>query len=807
MNLPIDAVLPKVAEALAAGSLVLQAPPGAGKTTGVPLALLDAPWRGDGRIVMLEPRRLAARAAARRMADLLGEAVGETVGYRVRLDSKVSPRTRIEVVTDGLFTRRIQADPGLEGVAAVLFDEVHERSLQVDLGLALALETRALRGDLRLVAMSATLDAAPLADLLAAPVVTSEGRAFPVAVRHRPRPDPRRLAPAVAEAVAEALADSSGDVLVFLPGVAEIRRAAAALATGPKVDVRPLYGDLSAADQDAAIRPAPPGRRKVVLATAIAETSLTIEGVTAVVDSGLARVSRFDPRSGMDRLVTERVSRAGAEQRRGRAGRLAPGLCLRLWPAGEHGALAEQPTPEIRTADLAPLALDLAHWGAQADQLAWLDPPPDGALAQAHDLLHRLHALDAEGRITDHGRAMAGLGCHPRLAHMMLAAPRGLGGLACTVAALLEERDVLTGAGRRDADLRPRLAALARPDDRTDRAAVQRIRQTAKRWRQRLKPPGDGRPEDAGTVLALAYPDRLALRRGQAPRYRLSGGRGAALPDDDPLAAEPGLVIADLDGAGADARIRLAAPLARAEMESLFADDITEAVEVAFASDAVTAWHRRRLGALVLDERRAEVPPEKIPAALLDALRRQGLDLLPWTDTTRAWRQRVAWLHASDPAWPAMDDASLLATLDTWLAPFLAGLPPRQPFAALDLAAALAHRLPPELAPRLDRAAPTHLTLASGRRVAVDYGGEEPVLAVRLQEMFGTTETPTLAGRPVLLHLLSPAGRPVQITRDLAGFWADSYKAVRADMRGRYPKHPWPEDPANAEPGRPRSRR
>ncbi|WP_207476643.1 ATP-dependent helicase HrpB [Arenibaculum pallidiluteum] len=811
--LPIDPVLPEIRRILRDGTAgVLQAPPGAGKTTRVPLALLDEPWAEGRKIVMLEPRRLAARASARRMAASLGEPVGETVGYRVRLDSRVGPRTRIEVVTEGLFIRRLQADPGLDGVAAVLLDEFHERNLDADLALALCLEAQgALRDDLRLLAMSATLDGAAVSGLLdGAPVVTSEGRSFPVEVRHVD-PGQRRTEDTVADAVLRALREEPGNVLVFLPGTAEIRRVQVRLdetGLGPDVLVTPLYGDLPPEQQDRAIGPTPPDRRKVVLATNIAETSLTIEGIRVVVDSGLARVSRFDPGSGMAKLETVRISQASAEQRRGRAGRLEPGICYRLWSEAAHRALPAHGTPEIVAADLAPLALELAQWGV-ADPLAlrWMDAPPPAHYAQATALLADLGALDEAGRITGHGRAMAELGMHPRLAHMVLAGrERGLGGLACELAALLSERDVLRG--RRDADLRLRVEMLR---EGGAPGPLHAIRQQARQWQRQLGIRAeDGRPADAGILVALAYPDRIGQRRpGGEPSYRLSNGRGAFFAEHDALAAEPFLAVADLDGDRRNARIRLAAPVTQAELEALFEDHLREEAFVSWdpRDAAVQARRQRRLFALVLEDRPLADPPrDKVAQAVCDGIRQIGLHALPWTKEAEQFRARVAFLRrveGEEAGWPDLSDAALLEGLETWLAPHLGSVTRRAHLDRLDLAQALRATLDWTLQRRLDELAPTHVSVPSGSRIPIDYAsGEIPVLAVRLQEMFGLAETPAVArGRvPLLLHLLSPAHRPVQVTRDLAGFWASSYKAVKADMKGQYPKHHWPDDPMSAAP-------
>lgn len=824
IQLPISAVLPEIRTALqAAPGLVLQAPPGAGKTTGVPLALLDAPWLAGQRMIMLEPRRLAARAAAARMAETLGEAVGQTVGYRIRFESKVSAATRIEVVTEGILTRMLQDDPSLPGIGLVIFDEFHERSLNADLGLALCLESQgALRDDLKILVMSATLDCGPVAALMGGvPMVTSEGRAFPVETRFLARPEPRRFADGVANAVVQALREEEGDVLIFLPGAGEIRRVEALLAEHPAargVTIAPLYGDLPAEAQDRAIRRGGTGR-KVVLATAIAETSLTIDGVRVVVDGGQMRVPRFDPSSGMTRLVTLPVSRASADQRRGRAGRTAPGVCYRLWSEAEDRALQLFTAPEVTEADLAPLALDLAQWGiADANSLAWLDAPPAAALAQARDLLAELGAVDDSGRITGHGRAMNRLAMHPRLAHMILRArDLGLGGLACDLAAILGERDVIKAErGFRDSDVRLRLDALRGQSEQVrglavDRGALARVRQAAKEWRRRvgLKPgQEDGEGLDAGIVLAFAYPDRIARRRpGGEPRYALSGGRGALFADAEPLSAEEWLVAAELDGDRREARIFLAAALTKAEIEEHFAESIRTVEAVAWdrRDEMVRASRQRRLFALVLDEQKLDsAAPDALAAAMAEGVRIMGLACLPWSGELSKWRERVELLRRLDPdgGWPDLSDAALLAGLEEWLAPYLTGITRRAHLTRLDLSQALRGLVPWDMARRLDDLLPTHVTVPSGSRVPIDYSGETPVLAVRLQEMFGCADTPRiLDGKvPLLLHLLSPARRPVQVTRDLASFWANAYHAVKADLKGQYPKHWWPDDPMQAEP-------
>jgi len=810
VNLPVQEALPALLEALANHpSAVLQAPPGAGKTTLVPLALLDQPWLSGRKIIMLEPRRLATRASAKRMADLLGENVGETVGYRVRQDSKIGPKTRIEVVTEGILTRMIQDDPGLDGIGAVLFDEFHERNLPGDLGLALALEIQTgLRDDLRLLVMSATLDGERVAALLGdAPIVTSQGRAFPVEITWLERPEPRKFEAAMASTILRALDETTeGDVLAFLPGQAEIRRTERQLHDqGCNAVVVPLFGDLPAAEQDRALMPIP-GKRKVVLSTAIAETSLTIEGVTIVVDGGQMRVPRFDPNGGMTRLVTLPVAKASAEQRRGRAGRLAPGVCYRLWSEAEHRALPGFAAPEIMDADLAPLALDLARWGS--GDLRWLDAPPAAALAQANTLLTELEALDENGRITAHGKAMAALPVHPRLAHMMIKGRAlNLGCLSCAIAALLSERDILRQS--RDADLRRRVEAVLGGNDRdADRGGLMRVRDLARQLRRQLGVPEQtDRIDRTGLLLAFAFPDRVAQRRGDGLAYRLSNGRGAFFQEPEAISSSPYLAVADLDGERKEARIFLAAPLDETDIEEHFAAHITRADSVLWdkREQAVLARRQTRFGALVLEESRLDNPPPELMAeAQLQAIADLGLAALPWSDAAQALRQRVAFLRRQQPdAWPDWSDAHLLETLEEWLLPYLSGMSRVAHWQKLDLASILRDSLSWDLRQTLDRQAPTHVTVPSGSRIPIDYENpEQPVLAVRLQEMFGLAETPSLLdGRvPLLLHLLSPARRPLQVTRDLAGFWAGSYKAVKSDMKGQYPKHYWPENPLEAEP-------
>ncbi len=858
MTLPVVACLDELRGALAdRGIAVLQAPPGAGKTTAVPPALLGEPWLGDQRIVMLEPRRLATRAAARRMAALRRERVGETIGYRTRDDRQVGPATRIEVVTEGILTRRLQRDPGLAGVGLVIFDEFHERSLQADLGLALAVDARRhLRPDLRLLVMSATLDGERVAALLGdtpavppagdgggttdpaptaggagteaepgpAPVVTSESRSYPVDIRWAPRRPREHIEPAVVTAVRQALrTETEGDVLVFLPGAGEITRTAeqltAALPDGGPVDVHLLYGALPAGEQDAALVPGLPGRRKVVLATDIAETSLTVEGVSIVVDGGLARRPAFDATTGLTRLETVAASRASADQRAGRAGRLGPGVAVRLWSKVEHAARRRFSEPEIRQADLAGLALELAVWGTDVDDLPFLDPPPARALDEARRLLVELGALapfdQVEGGAallpTDAGREMVALPLHPRLARMVLVArERGQGWLGCVLAALLEDRDVLRG--RPDdlpTDVGLRLALLDDPSQRhpqADGRALRRARDRAHDLARRVGiAPSGADPAEAGALLASAYPDRIAQARGGRGRYVLRAGTEGWLATADPLAHEPLLAVAEVDGRRSNGRIRLAAPLSADQLDEIAGDQVVEHARLVWDGDRndLVARVERQLGRLRLGtiERR---PTPGLPAttALLDRVRSTTLAALPWTEAARSVQARVAFLRAVMGApWPDLSDAALRRTVDEWLAPRLGGATGRADLDRLDLARVLRGMVPHQVVGDLDRLAPVALTVPGGRTVRLAYGegapGDPPVLAVRVQQMFGATETPTVAdGRvPVTLHLLSPADRPVQVTSDLAGFWAGSWHQVRKDMAGRYPKHAWPERP------------
>jgi ATP-dependent helicase HrpB len=880
--LPIDEALPALTGALRERhAAVLVAPPGAGKTTRVPLVLMDEPWAANKKILVLEPRRLAARATAGRMARTLGERVGDTVGLRVRFGSKVSRKTRVEVVTEGIFTRLILDDPSLAGVAAVLFDEFHERSLEADLGLALARDAQeGLREDLKLLAMSATLDGARISKLLGdAPVIESAGRAFAVEIRYLGR-DPRApIERQVADAVIRALHAETGSLLVFLPGAAEIRRTETQLLeriSDPAVDVVTLYGALDAQTQDRAIAPAPPGRRKVVLATSIAETSLTIEGVRVVIDSGLSRVPRYEPDVGLTRLETVRVSRAAADQRCGRASRTEPGVCYRLWDEPQTASLEPYAKPEILAADLSGLLLDLAQWGvSDPSKLAFLDPPPQAALNEARALLLELGAIDAQGRITDEGRKLRALPLPPRLARMVVdAAAEGAAFLAAEIAAILSER----GLGGDDVDLRHRLEQFRRDRSRRGEDA----RRMARRWAEIAsqtfartpagpspqarpapspdfscvtsplvgevggrRPPGGGSDSGAprkltpsltlphkgggnrpvvergndstiGAILALAYPARIAKNRGSGGAFLLANGRGANIDPASPLAREPFLAVAELAGAAAQARILLAAPITLGEIEARFEDRIERREDITFDPGSASLRGRRseRLGAITLAENPFTVAPgPEVARKLADGIIRLGLDRLPWNKALSQWRDRVMFLRrAEGDEWPDLSDRALAARADDWLVPLLTGKTALAAVAADELSAALHALLPWNLQRRLDAEAPTHFTAPSGSSVPIDYAAEEgPKLSIRVQELFGLDRHPTVAGGrvPLVIELLSPAQRPVQVTRDLPGFWRGSYAAVKAEMRGRYPKHPWPDDPLKAPATRrakPRSR-
>jgi ATP-dependent helicase HrpB len=842
-GLPIDEALGPLRAALReAGAAVLQAPPGAGKSTVVPLALLAEDWVAGRRLLMLEPRRLATRAVARRMAETLGEPVGRTVGYRMRLDTRIGRDTRIEVITEGILTRLLQSDPALEDVAAVIFDEFHERSLQADLGLALTLDARAqLNPQLRVLVMSATLDGAAVARLLGdAPLVSAPGQSYavtthfhgaglpplPAASGHAPDSAERR----VMQMIVLALREQSGDILAFLPGAAEIRRVqgqleAAALAPGTWI--LPLFGELSAEQQDVALRPAAAGHRKVVLATNIAETSLTIPGVRVVVDSGLMRRARFDPVTGMSHLATQRISRASADQRRGRAGRTEAGVCYRGWSEGAQASLTAFTSPEIAEADLAPLALELASWGTRnAAELRWLDPPPEAMLASARELLVRLGALAPDGRISAHGREMARIGVHPRLAHMLLCArPLRLLRLAGQLAALLSERDLLRGGGARDADIRTRLEIVrgeATPAA-LDRGTLQRARQAARALEQQL---GAGAastvPEEtgsAGLLLAFAYPDRIARRRaGAEGRYTLANGRGAHFAEPQGLSRREFIVAVELDDRDRDARILLAAPLDSGELYTHFAAQLVqeESVEWSTREQAVLARRTVMFGALVLEEKPlAEVPTEPARAAMLRGVRELGIAALAWDREARDLQARIQFVRAalgtaSAAAWPDVSDPALAAAPEAWLGAWLDGVTRSAHLARIPVAEALRALLSREQQRELDEWAPTHLTMPTGSRIRVDYlDASAPAVSVRLQEVFGLASSPLLGrGRvAVTFKLLSPAQRPVQVTRDLASFWRGAYAEVRKDMRGRYPKHYWPENPLEAQPVRGTRRR
>jgi ATP-dependent RNA helicase HrpB len=812
--LPIDAVLPELTAALRVNNVaVLVAPPGAGKTTRVPLVLAAQPWAQlsgkSTRILVLEPRRLAAHAAAARMAHNLNEAVGETVGLRVRFGSKVSRKTRIEIVTEGIFTRMIVDDPMLAGVGAVLFDEFHERSLDADLGLALARDAQqGLREDLKILVMSATIDGARVAALLGgAPVIESQGRIFPVDTRYVGR-DARPIEPQVADTVIRATRAERGSVLAFLPGVAEIRRTQNLLEgrVDAMTDIVPLYGALGGDQQARAIESARPGRRKIVLATSIAETSITIEGVRIVVDSGLARVPRYEPDVGVTRLDTVRVSRAAADQRRGRAGRIEPGVCYRLWDEPQTAALEPFARPEVLAADLSSFALDLAAWGAGADKLAFLDPPPRAALTEAKALLAALGAIDESGRITEEGRQLRRLPLPPRLARMVIDAARmGQGTPAAELAALMGER----GLGGDDIDMRERLATLRR--DRSARARDARV--MVQRWAEVAQSPlfkGKRGELSIGALIALAFPERIAKNRGgTASAFLLANGRGANLDPASPLAREPFLAVAELAGSAAQGRILSAAPITLEEIEMHFADRIVARADVSFdaASLSLRGRNSRRLGAIVLGERAVPVSPDENNARLLaESIANLGIDRLPWTEALKQWRDRVMFLRHSEGAdWPDLSDAALAGSAAEWLAPALGGRTALAGLPVDEFAAALGDLLPWPLRRRLNTEAPIYFEAPTGTRVPVDYASEgSPKIAVRVQELFGLDRHPAIAGGkvPLAIELLSPAQRPVQTTRDLPGFWRGSYAAVRAEMRGRYPKHPWPEDPIAAAPTR-----
>ena len=824
-DLPIESCIAEIQLALAdRGLAVLQAEPGAGKTTIVPLRLLDQPFVADGKIVVLEPRRLATRAAAHRMASLLGQSVGRTVGYVTRDDRRVSAETRIEVVTEGVLTRRIQNDPELSGTAVVIFDEFHERSMQGDLGLALALDVRrSIRPDLCILVMSATIDGEQVAQLLAgsgdpAPIISAEGRTFPIDIRWKPRKQRDWVEPATADAVRVALSEP-GDILVFLPGAAAINRTADLLRgiespDGQPVDVRLLFGAMASNEQDAAIEPATPGRRKVVLSTDIAETSLTVQGVRTVVDSGEVRNPLFDPRTGMTRLLTGSHSQASADQRAGRAGRTAPGVAIRLWSKMEHAARPKFTAAEITRVDVAGLLIELGAWGVvDPSKMALLDFPPDAAVAEGRELLTALGALDAQGRLTTLGHAMVRLPLHPRLARMVIGSTdMGLGGLACAIAALLEDRDVMRGRpADKPTDLGERLELLFDRDRRHPAVDGQALRRARERFRDLARRAGIDDSEDlarmgislAGAVLALAYPDRIAQQRqGRTGRYRMRSGGGAQLDRNDPLAVEKMLVVADLDGRRNDARIRMAAAVDQDDVILAFGDDIEDVATMEWDEQRnnLVARNERRLGALRLGtvERRPE-PGDLTRAALLQRVRDTSLGVLNWPSKARALQQRVGFAHSANPSdWPDLGDRTLIGSLDEWLAPFLDGATGRADLERVEVTTALWNLLGYHRKGELDRVVPAMLAIAGGRDRPIDYSGEKPTVAVRVQQMFGVVEHPTVGDGqiPIVLELLSPADRPIQITADLPGFWRGSWAEVRKDLAGRYPKHDWPKDPA-----------
>ena len=803
--LPIDVVLDDVRAALrSSGAAVLVAAPGAGKTTRVPLALLDEQWR-NGKILVLEPRRIAARAAAVCMAANLGSRLGEDIGLRARLNSKTGPRVDIEVVTEGVFTRMILDDPELKGVAAVLFDEFHERSLDADLGLALALDARAaLRPDLKILVMSATLETANVSKLLGdAPIIKSEGRAFPIETRYLGR-RAQRIEDDVVDTVQWTIANDDGSILVFLPGQGEIARIAERLgarALRPNIDLVPLYGGLDPATQDRAISPAKPGRRKIVLATSIAETSITIEGVRVVIDSGVARVPRYEPDVGITRLETVRVSRASADQRRGRAGRTAPGICYRLWDEPETQGLVPFAEPEIRSADLSGLLLDCAEWGASDPRsLAWLDAPAEGAIAAARSGLQAIDALDSDGRITDEGKRLRALPLPPRLARMVLkAGENGSARTAAELAAILVER----GIGGNDVDLAVRLENFRR--DRSQRA--ENMRGLSRQWARMVgEKSALGEEYSPAALLALAYPERIAKNRGKRGSFLLANGRAGIVEESQHLASAPYLVVAELQGRAAATRIMLATATGEAEIETFATDRVETIDEIVFDKDAraVRARRTRRLGAIALKSEALPIRAEDdVSPVLARGLADLGIDALPWTKAQLQLRNRVAFLRQNDDAWPDLSDAALKPTVEEWLGSFLSGKSRASEVDAETLENALHTLVPRQMRGRLDAEAPTHFDAPTGNRFALDYeAADAPALHIRVQELFGSKEHPSIArGRlPLTLHLLSPAHRPIQITRDLPGFWAGSWRAVRADMRGQYPKHVWPEDPANATP-------
>ncbi len=824
-TLPIDSVLPDLRNTFHRHhNIVLSADPGAGKTTRVPLALLSEPWLSGKKIIMLEPRRLAAQRAASYMAQQLGETAGETIGYRIRGDSKISKRTRVEVVTEGILTRLLQSDSSLQDVGLVICDEFHERSIHADLGLALTLNVQEhLRSDLRILIMSATLDGVAVSSLLGdAPVIRSEGRSFPVTTNYLQRPNDGAVESLVVSSVLRALREESGDILVFLPGQKEIRNIEGSLV--PKLEelserssgdviIHMLYGEASPEKQQAALSPAPKGKRKVILSTSIAETSLTIDGVRVVIDSGLARTIRFDPRRGMSGLVTTPVSQSSADQRRGRAGRQQPGACYRLWTEAEQHQLPKFSQPEILVADLAPLALDLAQWGTpQGEGLRFLDPPLVPHLSQARTLLVQLGAIDESGKTTTHGKAMAEFPVHPRFSHMLIRGKElGIGVLACDVAALLEERDLLRGDRDKEIDLHSRWYALRKGNIR-DKFSRERILSQATRLRERLDVK-DEKPDEnkLGLLLALAYPERIAKQRGEHEmRYQLAIGTGAMLPKGSMLSRTRYLAIAEVDGIGNDVKIFLAEPVAEEDIRAAFHDQLKHREEIRWDDrrEMVVARSVEQLGAIELSEIPLSSSGDAVKEKMLEGIRLMGLDALPWTDNAISIRVRSEWLRklnlvSSD--WPKLDTEHFHATLGEWLGPYLGGITKRSHLTKLEMSTIVQSLFSYQQLRELDRLAPTHHTVPTGSKIPIDYSTDgSPILAVRLQEMFGETETPAVGGGKikVVLHLLSPARRPLAVTQDLPSFWQNTYPDVRKDMRGRYPKHSWPENPREAEPTR-----
>jgi ATP-dependent helicase HrpB len=815
---PIENILPRLLETFQhTNNIVLSAPPGAGKTTQVPIALLSSKWLTSKKIIMLEPRRLAARRAAEYMSAQLGEKTGQTVGYRIRGESVISKHTLVEVVTEGILTRLLQHEPELPNVAVVIFDEFHERSIHADLGLAMTLDVQEhLRPDIRILVMSATLDGLAIAKLLGnAHMIESKGQSFPVATHYARFTSEKSVEARIVDTILRALDEHEGDLLVFLPGRREMRRVENLLwekHLSEDVLVHSLYGDAPYQHQSAALSPAPLGKRKVILSTSVAETSLTIDGVCVVIDSGLARISHFDVRRGMSGLLTVPVSKAVADQRRGRAGRQQPGVCYRLWMETEHEMLSKYPQPEIKTADLAPLTLDLAQWGTpDGVNLRFLDSPPAAHLAQAHALLKSLGAADQSGKLTSHGKAMSELPIHPRLAHMILRGKElGFGSLACDIAALLEERDILTGKKDTDIDLASRLHILSK-QRAGDEGVRERISSQSRRLKQltgirnELKEKEESAP---GILLALAYPDRIARRReNQSSRYQMTSGTTAVLPSGSLLTREEFLAIGEVDGLGTDVHVFLAAPLQQQQLEKVFADDFVHNDEIYWSETEKKVVARRvtKLGAVVLAERNLEARSKRVLEAMLTGIRLMGIQCLPWDKETRELQQRVQWLrrHSISPEnVPDSSDAALYASLEEWLAPFLDGIRRTDQLQKLPLKEILQSRFTHIQRKELERLAPSHLKLPSGSIAALDYSGDQPVLAVRLQELFGQVDTPKICNGKVnvLIHLLSPARRPLAVTQDLHSFWTKVYPEIRTQMRARYPKHVWPEDPLNAKP-------